>query len=595
MTDRLRRRAPGTGVALLTLSSVLLAGGIAVRGASTQTPAPTAAAKTEQAKTDRADKDAASGIPVRSDLVKQTCGSCHAPDAQGRMTRISYRRATPEEWELTIKRMIGLNGLQLDPAKGKAIIKYLADNHGLAPEEAQPAAFEAERRLEDYKFTGDKDIEDTCNRCHSVGRIMSERRTKEEWSLLIAMHRGNYPLIDTMGLRRFGPPSREPAANGAPADNRQPMDKVIDQLAKAFPLTTAEWANWSATKRTPKLAGRWALSGYEPGKGRVFGEVTIEGGADDAFTTKVKYTYARSGQTVTRTGKSTVYTGFQWRGRQTGAAPGDGSLREVMFVDRGWREMKGRWFTGAYDELGMDITLRRADGAPLLLGSAASAIETGGTRTLKLYGANLPSSLAASDIDLGPGVTVAKVVEATPDSATVQVAVAADAPFGPRDIFVAGASLPAAFVVYDRIDVVKVTPQAGLARVGGVTIPKQLQQFQAIAYHRGADGKAGTADDIDLGLVEATWSLEEYAATINDDDISFVGTLDKVTGLFTPNIEGPNPKRSGSRNNVGDAWVVASVPAKDAKGQATTIRARAHLLVTVPLYLNWREKPEASQ
>jgi quinohemoprotein amine dehydrogenase len=595
MTDRPRRRTPSLGVALLTFSSILLTGGVALRGTSGQAQPAAAAAKGDQAKADKPDKDAASGIPVRSELVRATCGTCHASDAQQRMTRISYRRATPEEWELTIKRMIGLNGLQLDPAKGREIIKYLADNHGLAPEEAAPAAFEAERRLEDFKFTGEKDIEDTCNRCHSVGRIMSERRTKEEWSLLIAMHRGYYPLVDTMGLRRMGPPSREPAANGAPADTRQPMDKVIDLLAKGFPLTTAEWANWSATKRTPKLAGRWALSGYEPGKGRVFGEVTIEGGANDAFTTSVRYTYAKSGQTVTRTGKSTVYTGFQWRGRQTGAAPGDGSLREVLFVDRNWREMKGRWFTGAYDELGMDVTLRRADGAPVLLGSASSALETGGTRTVKIYGANLPATLAAADIDLGPGLTVSKVVEAKPDTATLQVAVAADAAFGPRDIFLAGASLPSAFVVYDRIDAVKVTPQAGLARVGGVTIPKQLQQFQAVAYHRGADGKAGTADDIDLGLVDATWTMEEYAATLNDDDMSFVGTLDKATGLFTPNIEGPNPKRAGSRNNVGDVWVVAAVPAKDAKGQPTTIRSRAHLLVSVPLYLNWREKPEASQ
>ncbi len=54
------------------------------------------------------------------------------------------------------------------------------------------------------------------------------------------------------------------------------------------------------------------------------------------------------------------------------------------------------------------------------------------------------------------------------------------------------------------------------------------------------------------------WSLEEYTATFDDDDLKFVGTLDQ-TGLFTPNVDGPNPSRTGNRNNIGDVWVVAEV------------------------------------
>jgi quinohemoprotein amine dehydrogenase len=54
--------------------------------------------------------------------------------------------------------------------------------------------------------------------------------------------------------------------------------------------------------------------------------------------------------------------------------------------------------------------------------------------------------------------------------------------------------------------------------------------------------------------------------------------------LFTPALDGPNPQRSGNRNNVGDVWVVATYrPAAD----ATPMRARAHLVVTVPLYMRW--------
>src|SRR5437763_10849924 len=85
------------------------------------------------------------GIPVRSDLVRAKCGSCHRSDDKMRMSRISYRRATPENWERTIKRMVTLNHATLEPADARAILKYLADHQGLSPEEAKPIQFEAER------------------------------------------------------------------------------------------------------------------------------------------------------------------------------------------------------------------------------------------------------------------------------------------------------------------------------------------------------------------------------------------------------------------------------------------------------------------
>ena len=47
---------------------------------------------------------------------------------------------------------------------------------------------------------------------------------------------------------------------------------------------------------------------------------------------------------------------------------------------------------------------------------------------------------------------------------------------------------------------------------------------------------------------------------------------------------GPNPARSGNRNNIGDVWVVAT---HKTSADATPMRARAHLVVTVPLYLRW--------
>ena len=92
------------------------------------------------------------GFPVTSDLVKRKCSACHRADEKGRLTRISYRRTTPEGWEQTIKRMVTLNDVKIEPAEAREIVRYLADHQGLAPEEAQPAAFEVERRKIDFQF-----------------------------------------------------------------------------------------------------------------------------------------------------------------------------------------------------------------------------------------------------------------------------------------------------------------------------------------------------------------------------------------------------------------------------------------------------------
>jgi quinohemoprotein amine dehydrogenase len=528
------------------------------------------------------------GIPVTNDLVRQKCVACHRADDKNRMTRISYRRTTPEGWEETIKRMVTLNGVKLEPAEARDILRYLADHHGLAPEEAQPAAFEVERRMIDYKYTADKDTEQTCIKCHSMGRVISQRRTKEEWELLIAMHRGYYPLSDFQAFRRSGPPPREPDESGRPPDTRHPMDKAIAHLSTAFPLVTPEWSAWAATMRPPRLDGRWAISGYETGKGPIFGLLTIAAQGDGGdFTTDTKFTYGHGNQTVARRGRSIVYTGFQWRGKSD-------DVREVLFVDRDWRHARGRWFTGAYDELGVDVRLERVGSDPILLGVAEPRIKAGASdQEIRLFGVNLPANISTADLNVGPGVTVERIVSAAPDRLTVSVSVARGAVPGKRAIFLAGATGDASVAVYDTIDFLKVLPQAGMARVGGANFPKQLQQFEAVAFANGPDGKPNTKDDIDLGLVDAAWSIEEYAATYDDDDKDFVGTIDAKTGLFTPNLDGPNPKRRNNANNYGDVWAVAAYkPAGDASGRV--LKARAHLLVTVPLYIKF-DQPEVAR
>lgn len=566
----MRIRALAATTTLLFLSAFAVA-------MTAQAPQPTAAptAKPEE------------GIPITDATVQKACGSCHRSDDKGQMSRISFQRNTPEGWQSQIQRMASLNGLRIEPETARQVVKYLSNNLGLAPEEAKPAMWEAERRLVDFKYTASPDAESTCNKCHSLGRVISQRRTKTEWDLLIAMHRGWYPLVDNQAFRRAGPPSPDPAAT-APADNRHPFEKAVAHLSRTFPLQTPEWTAWSANMRPARLEGTWALTGWEAGKGAIYGRVTVasDPATPEEFTTNATYRVARTGETITRTGRAIVYTGFQWRGRSSTPAP-DSAFREVMMVDRDRRTMEGRWFTGGYDEIGIDVKLERIASEPRVLGTDRTALRKGATgQELKIYGANLPSTLRPAEIELGPGVTVARVVSATPDLATVVVDVAATAPAGARDLFVTGSSRAKALAIYDKIDTIKVKPDWAMARVGGVTFPKMFAQFEAWAYSNGADGKPDSPDDIDLGLVDAAWSMEEYAAIYNDDDIKFVGALNEATGRFTPNIEGPNPKRAGERNNIGDVWVVAKVTGDAVGGKpAPVLRARAHLLVTVPLYM----------
>ncbi len=513
------------------------------------------------------------GIPVESRLIHDRCGSCHTTDETGRMSRISYMRKTPEGWQTTIRRMVMLNDVDLDPEAARQMVGYLAGRHGIAPSELRPGLFEVERRLIDHDYVADRDTEATCIACHSMGRVITQRRTEEEWGLLMATHRGLYPSSDFQALTR-----------GGRSEGRYAMDRAVEHLSRAFPLETPEWSAWSATMRTPRLSGRWALAGHLPGEGPIYGWVDVgPGGGPDEVRTRATYTVARSGREVTRTGSAIVYTGYQWRGRSFEGPEGEGELREVMLVERDWRRMSGRWFTGAYDEFGPDVTLVRVAEAPLLSGVHPKAVRAGQSSEVTLYGAALPDGLSAADLDFGPGVSVTALSRSSDERATLRLDVSADAAEGGRDLFLGALSLRDALTVYEQVDRIEVTPQAGMARIGGVAFPKGHQQFEARAYADGPDGEAGTDDDLELGLVEARWSMEEYAATLDDTDVSFVGTLDQG-GLFTPALDGPNPERVGSRNNVGDVWVVARYAPP---GSSRSLRARAHLVVTVPLYLRW--------
>src|SRR5271165_7063447 len=105
------------------------------------------------------------GIPVTNQLVISKCGACHTKDEKGNMLRISWERATPEGWEEAIKRMVRLRGVSLTPDEARTILKYLATDHGLAPEEAKPILYYAEHRIQDETNIPNDSVKGACAPC----------------------------------------------------------------------------------------------------------------------------------------------------------------------------------------------------------------------------------------------------------------------------------------------------------------------------------------------------------------------------------------------------------------------------------------------
>jgi quinohemoprotein amine dehydrogenase len=279
--------------------------------------------------------DAAPGLPVSSDLVKSACGACHEQDDAGRMTRISYERKTPEAWELTLKRMMRLGRVQLSPEQAKEIIRYLGDEHGLAPAEARQVLYRAEKRPTLEKAV-DADVGETCDRCHQASQYLTQRRTKEEWQLLKGMHLGYFPIIEYQTFRGAPPGERgqddAPRAAGAapassaPADERWRVDRVLDWLGENYSFESPEWKEYRAKKSATNLSGKWLFATHQPTKGLVSGTVTFSKTAS-GYATTADITLT-DGKTEKRTGTGYLYSDLTWRGRSQGTALLD--LREVL-------------------------------------------------------------------------------------------------------------------------------------------------------------------------------------------------------------------------------------------------------------------------
>src|SRR5579872_2242146 len=319
------------------------------------------------------------GIPVTNQLVISKCGTCHARDEKGNLSRISWERTTPEGWQEAIKRMVRLNGVKLTESDSRAIVKYLATYHGLAPEEAKPVMFLAEHRAVDEN-EAPAELKGVCNYCHAYSRALSWRRPKSEWLLLEQMHMGMFITAEMTFRRSFfiGP---RPSTPNAP----EPGEAAAEYLAKTAPLHTPEWSAWRARLTAPRLAGKWLVVASVPGRGKYYGELNVQQGpSEDEFKTTARLKSALDNSVVTRTGQSIVYAGYAWRGRSKGSvganAPVDDlnrEARETLWISPDQNTAEGRWYWGDYQEFGYDVKLVRASSEPTIYGVNLSALKTG--------------------------------------------------------------------------------------------------------------------------------------------------------------------------------------------------------------------------
>jgi quinohemoprotein amine dehydrogenase len=496
-------------------------------------------------------------------LIAERCSICHADDL-GRLQRIEAQRKTPEGWLMTIVRMQRAHGILLSDEERRALVKYLADNQGLAPAETAPARYALERRMNTVESFPSEQFTQMCARCHSGARVALQRRTATEWERLVHFHLAQFPTLEYQALGRdrdwFELALRE----------------VVPALAKEFAYGDEQWQKW---KQSPPVAvaGEWSVSGHLPGRGDFNAVMTVNPGkGKDLYALGLEGEYA-DGEKLIGRGSAVIYTGYEWRGK---VEINGVEMRQVFALDGA--TLKGRMFHAEHDEIGADVLAARQDGGvSRIIAVQPSWLKAGEAATLTIVGANLDG-----EVKLPAGVELLSIVERGKGRVVVRARANRRA-LGAYPVQV-GAAQGGELAVFDKIERIEVVPAYAIARVGdnGGAMPKVEARFDALAWARGPQG------DYRVGYVPAKWSL----APFNDDarrdrDLAFAGDIDARHGVFTPRAAGPNPLRHLMTNNAGNLAVTAEVKSdgkSGGKGSKQTLSAQAQLIVTVQ---RWNDPP----
>jgi quinohemoprotein amine dehydrogenase len=495
-------------------------------------------------------------------ILNAKCAACHER-ADGGLVRIKDQRKMPEAWDMTIVRMIQLHGVEVTDDERAALVKHLADTQGLAPSEAEGFRYILERVPSQFEEPATDELGAMCARCHSYARVALQRRTEDEWRKLAHFHLGQFPTTEYQALGR----DRDwwDIASG----------RLPGELAELYPLDTPAWQAWS--EREPAdLSGKWRFVGRDSRLGDYEGVATIESTGDDTYAVTLESTY-EDGQQLEGEGSGIVYTGSEWRSR---IMLGEDDTLQVFAVSEDGNSMTGRSFLADADSIGTQVTATRMDeGASAVLAASPSYLRAGAVGEIAIHGIGLDG-----DISLGEGVTIEEVVSRDAETVVVRASAAADTASGPRTVSVGGAD-GELLTVYEAIDFVTVEPAYNIARVGGGggPIAPVPAQFEAVAWLQGADGQAGTDDDVEIGAMPATWAVQNFDDVARAlDDAAFSGDM-QANGLFVPADAGPNTARPFNTNNAGNLKVTATV---EDGGQ--TVTGEGQLLVTVQ---RWNDPP----
>lgn len=495
-------------------------------------------------------------------LLNAKCGVCHLPVEHAGLNRIDQSRRTPEGWDMTIGRMVAAHGVRLTADERLTLVKYLADTNGLAPEESAGRRYLLERDFTQVETPDDKHVAETCARCHSYGRIALQRRTQEDWRKLASFHVGQFPTIEIQQGGR----------------DRNWWDIASQEMPKAlgsrYAFESDAWSNWRKHEKVAPT-GNWRVTGHRPGWGFYEGTATVSAAGTDQYSISMQMDYA-NGKRESAEGKAILFTGYEWRAT---VKQGGQEIQQVFALSADGQRLKGRWFEPGVDSIGGTLQAVRVNDQPQLAAVQPTYLKAGTSQKLTLYGTQL-----SGDVALGDGITT-KVLERSPTKVVVEATASGAANVGVRKVSVGSASLDTGLAVYEVVDFIAIEPGQAMARVGANngSMPKVPVQFEAVAYTFGPDGKPGTDDDIRLGYMPASWSVDNgtpYATSM--DDLKFAGKLD-ANGLFTPGDAGPNPARKFHTNNAGDLKVTAVVSDGERK-----VEASKPLVVTVQ---RWNDPP----
>ena len=502
-------------------------------------------------------------------IITASCSGCHLPDGEGRWFRLSDQRKTPEGWQMTLVRMqLAHQAKFVDPAGGdsqaamRSMVKYLADTQGLAPAESAPYRYILEQELDTVEVHDTEQFRTMCARCHSGARVALQRRSEEEWRNLVHFHLGQFPTTEYQMMGR----DRDWLGIA--------LDEVVPYLAETYPLQTAAWQQWQAAPAV-NYQGRWRIAGNMPGRGDFSGEMTAVDEGGDQYALEFSGQFA-DGEALAGSGNAIVYTGYEWRAT---LKLGDTSYRQVLAAEADGAELVGRMYQRDREEWGLRMRAVRDSGQALVLAVQPPYLQAGSEGVLRIVGLNLDGA-----VNLGPGLEVVETLAGEGADTLVKVVASADAATGRRAIQMGAATLPDAITVFSTIDRLAVEPAFAIGRVGGDGGSEPVEQaiFDAVAYSAGPDAEIGTGDDLRIGPVPASWSVEPWnEQAVIDQDLRFAGQMDKDSGVFTPAGAGPNPERKYQTNNAGNLKVVATVQ----QGEKT-LRGDGHLIVTVQRWNN---------